>query len=110
MQSKSCFNLQKLAADMPFSGCPRSLVRLSSTRSSRSGGLVLALGDADADGILNRKTDRHAELEGILIYMGDKDHRLVAGCYRTAAPTCRRVTRCCGVLGTVLDEACGRVS
>ncbi len=26
-------------------------------------GLVLALGDADADGILNRKTDRHAELE-----------------------------------------------
>jgi hypothetical protein len=67
-------------------------MRLSSTRSSRSGGLVLALGDADADGILNRKTDRHAELEGILIYMGDKDHRLVAGCYRTAAPTCRRVT------------------
>ena len=54
--------------------------------------LVLALGDADADGILNRKTDRHAELEGILIYMGGKDHRLVAGCYRTAAPTCRSVT------------------
>ena len=71
-------------------------------------GLVLALGDADADGILNRKTDRHAELEGILIYMGGKDHRLVAGCYRTAAPTCWRVTWCSGVLGTVLDEACGR--
>ena len=73
MQSKPCFNLQKLAADMLLSGCPRSLVGLSSTRSSRSGGLVLALSNADADGILNRKTDRHAELEGILICMGDKD-------------------------------------
>ena len=82
---------RKLAADMPFSACPRNLRRLPSTCSGWPGSLVLALGDADADGILNRKTDRHAELEGILIYMGSKDHRLVAGCYRTAAPTCWRV-------------------
>ena len=59
---------------MPFSACPNNLGRLPSTRSGWSGGLVLALGDADADGILNRKTGRHAELEGILIYMGSKEH------------------------------------
>ena len=95
---------------MPFSASPGNLGRLTSTRSGWSGGLVLALGDANADGILNRKTDKHAELEGILIYMGGKDHSLAGGCQRTAAPTCAASRVTSNVLGAVLDEACGRVS
>ena len=102
--------LLTLGTDITFSACLRSRGRLPNASSGWSGGLLLTLGDAAEDAILNGKAAMHAELDGILIYMGGKDHGLAGGCQRTAAPTCAASRVTSSVLEAVLDEACGRVS